>query len=149
MQPAVEVQAAAPQSAAVDDGSGELAAWLVHAKCEEYAQQLADAEGLKVVGDLLPLLGEPDQAILERLKFMKPADAKRFLSSLRSDASLQRRKAESDFSAWLLRMGCIDYEQQLRARGYKSTDDMYELQGESGEEGAPRAARQRHPSNRV
>jgi hypothetical protein len=36
-------------------------------------------------------------------------------------------------SAWPRKIGCIDYEQQLLARGYKSTDDMYELQGESDE----------------
>jgi hypothetical protein len=124
VQPAVELRTPAPPSVAVDHGSEELAAWFVHAKCEEYAQQLADVEGLKVIDDLLPLLGEPDQAILERLKFMRPADARRFVSSLRSDASI-------GFSAWLSKIGCIDYKQQLMAMGYRSTDDMYELQGKT------------------
>ena len=109
---------------AVDHGSEELAAWFVHAKCEEYAQQLADVEGLKVIDDLLPLLGEPDQAILERLKFMRPADARRFVSSLRSDASI-------GFSAWLSKIGCIDYKPQLLAMGYRNTDDLFELQEET------------------
>jgi hypothetical protein len=56
---------------------------------------------------------------------MAPADAKARL--------VASEHAPLGLSAWLLRMGCIDYEQQLRARGYKSTDDMYELQGESDE----------------
>jgi hypothetical protein len=98
----------------------ELAAWLAAVKCNAYAQQLKDIVGMRVIDDLVPLLDESDEAIYERLNaFMLPADAKRFVFSLRGD-----------FSLWLWKVGCIDYKQQLFEMGYKSTDDLFELRDE-------------------
>ena len=114
-----DVQRTPSSNAAV--GRNSLAAWLAAAKCDVYARQLEEIEGITMLDDLVALLDDTDEDLYSRLKgFMKPADAKRFVLSLRTD-----------FSLWLCKVGCSDYKQQLLAMGYKSTDDMFELQDES------------------
>jgi hypothetical protein len=114
-----DVQRTSSLNAAV--GWNSLAAWLAAAKCDVYAQQLEEIEGITMLDDLVALLDDSDEDLYSRLKaFMKPADARRFVLSLRTD-----------FSLWLLKVGCGEYKRQLLAMGYKSTDDMFELQDES------------------
>jgi hypothetical protein len=114
-----DVQRTPSSNAAV--GWNSLAAWLAAAKCDVYAQQLEEIEGITMLDDLVALLDDTDEDLYSRLKaFMKPADARRFVLSLRTD-----------FFLWLRKVGCGDYKQQLLAMGYKSTDDMFELQDES------------------
>ena len=120
----LEAAGTAHAAAADEEGPHGLAAWLAAAKCEVYMRQLEAEEGLKELDDLLPLLGDSDKALFERLAAlgMKPADAKRFVKALRGD-----------FALWLRKVGCIDYKQQLSKMGYNSIEDMYELQDETDE----------------
>jgi hypothetical protein len=114
-----DVQRTSSSNAAVDLNS--LAAWLAAVKCDVYAQQLEEIEGITMLDDLVALLDDSDEDLYSRLKaLMKPADARRFVLSLRTD-----------FSLWLRKVGCGEYKQQLSAMGYNSIDDMFELQDES------------------
>jgi hypothetical protein len=140
LEAACTAHATAADDGGPDEGSHGLAAWLAAAKCEGYLKQLEAEEGLKELDDLLPLLGESDKSLSERLAAlgMKPADAKRFILALRTDLSLgpllaaqALRKADTSFSVWLNTIGCVDYKPQLLAMGYRNTDDLFELQDET------------------
>ena len=93
-------------------------------RCDQYAEQLQQTEGIQELADLSLLLEESDDDIKSKLQsIMKSADVKRFLKALRSDVTL-----------WLQSLDCLAYSDRLADMGFACLDDFYRTKSHSDEQ---------------
>ena len=98
--------------------------WLSAVRCDQYAEQLQQTEGIQELADLSLLLEESDEDISNRLKlFMKAVDLGRFLKALRSDVTL-----------WLQSLDCLAYSDRLADMGFACLDDFFGVKDEPDEQ---------------